>query len=272
MGIPEGAALFRHDHSAPLRRAGLFPLCAFGSGAAHLGLFDHGGRHGHGAEFAGAGRIADAVRHARATRLLAAAPGRWPRSTVLWPHQPRSGLGCRVHGGYRRGVPPGGGWSRTHRHPPELAQALHHLGAGGHGAGAGVQDVGPRWHSGRPRRHRYFGGAGAHRGAGRGDRSAPSAGDAGVSERPQPGPRCVRAPGRADRRRGACRPGLADADERAGGRARHFAAVTVGRGRRHVRAHHGHVRPGARAVRHSHRQVRRRAGTTGPPGGQRLSG
>jgi hypothetical protein len=105
-----------------------------------------------------------------------------------------------------------------------------------------------------------------------GDRAPPPARHAGLPERPQPRARRVRATGRADRRRRARRAWLADADERAGGGAGHFLAVSVGRGRRDVRAHHGHVCPRARTVRHSRRQVRGRAGRAGPAGGQCLSG
>ena len=53
-----------------------------------------------------------------------------------------------------------------------------------------------------------------------------------VPERSQLGPRRVHPDGQCHRRRGAGRQGLEDADERAGGRARHLAALAVGRGRR----------------------------------------
>ncbi|KAG1063122.1 hypothetical protein G6F57_023209 [Rhizopus arrhizus] len=55
LGVPEGAALLRHDHSAALWRAGLFALCAFRSRAADFGVLRDGGRDGHGAEFIGPG-------------------------------------------------------------------------------------------------------------------------------------------------------------------------------------------------------------------------
>ena len=63
-------------------------------------------------------------------------------------------------------------------------------------------------------------------------RPPPSAVDAGVPERPELGPRRLHPARLHHRRAGADRPGLEDADERAGRRPRHLAAVVVGRGRR----------------------------------------
>ena len=271
LGLPEGAALLRHDHPAPLRWPGLLALRAFRGGAPHLRLLGHRRRHRDGAQLARTGRAADAVRHAGATRLLAAAPGRRARDSLLRPDQPRGRLGRGLHDRHRRGLPPGGGWARADRHPAELAQALHHAGAGGHGAGAGLQAVRSRRHPGRAARHRHLGGAGAGRCAGRGDRPAPSARHAGLSERSQSRPRRVRAAGRADRRRGTRRPRLADADERAGGRAWHFAALAVGGGGA-LGAHATGMYARARAVRPAGGALRGRAGKAGQPGRQRLPG
>jgi len=71
------------------------------------------------------------------------------------------------------------------------------------------------------------------------DRPPPSAGDAGVPERPELGPRCLYPDGLHHWRAGAARPRLEDADDGAGRRPRHFAAVAVGGGRGLCRAHHG---------------------------------
>ena len=86
----------------------------------------------------------------------------------------------------------------------------------------------------RPRHHR---GADPDPSAGRRHRPAPSAGDAGVPERPELGPRCLHPDGLHHRRPGAARPGLEDADDGARRRPRHLAAVAVGRGRGLCRAH-----------------------------------
>ncbi len=66
------------------------------------------------------------------------------------------------------------------------------------------------------------------------------------------------------------RAGLEDADGRAGGRAGHFAAFAGDRGGVSGRADGGRLFAHPRAVRHSHRQVRRDQGTARPDRGHRL--
>ena len=100
---------------------------------------------------------------------------------------------------------------------------------------------------GRSRHHRR---ADPDPSAGRRDRPPPSAGDAGVPERPELGPRRLHPDGLHHRRPGAARPGLEDADDGARRRPRHFAAVAVGRGRGLCGAHHRRLCPHPRAVRH----------------------
>ena len=121
---------------------------------------------------------------------------------------------------------------------------------------------------GRTRHHRC---ADPDRPAGRRDRPSPSAGDAGVPERPELGPRRFHSARLHHRRPGAARPGLEDADDGARRRPRHLAAVAVGGRRRLRRAHHRRLRPHPRAVRHFHRQVRRHRGAARPHRGDGLS-
>src|SRR5260370_723405 len=96
------------------------------------------------------------------------------------------------------------------------------------------------------------------------DRPSPSAVDAGVPERPEPGPRCLYPHGLHLRRPGMSRSGLEDADDGTRRRARHLAAVTVGRLRGLRRAHHRRICADPRAVQRAHRQIRRHRGAAGP--------
>ena len=122
--------------------------------------------------------------------------------------------------------------------------------------------------SGRPRHYRR---ADPDPSARRRDRPPASAGDAGVPERPELGPRRVHSDGLHHRRAGAARAGLEDADDGARRRPRHLAAVAVGRRRRLCGAHHRRLCPHPRAVRHFHRQVRRHRGAARPHRRHRLS-
>ena len=136
----------------PRRHGGLgFALRAFRGGAPHLRLLGHRRRHRDGAQPARTGRAADAVWHAGATRLLAAAPGRRARDSCFGSTSPRGRLGRGLHDRHRRGSPPGGGRARADRHPAELAQAPHHAGAGGHGAGLAFKLSDPDGILGEPR-------------------------------------------------------------------------------------------------------------------------
>ena len=103
------------------------------------------------------------------------------------------------------------------------------------------------------------------------DRPSPSAGDAGVPERPELGPRRLYPDGLHHRRAGAPRPGLEDADDGARRRARHLAAVAVGGGRGLCGAHHRRLCPDPRAVQRADRQVRGHRGAAGPDRRHRLS-
>ena len=121
--------------------------------------------------------------------------------------------------------------TRGARHPAQLAQALHHARSDRDRARPGLQAARSRSPDRRARRHRHHAGAGADPSARREHRPASSAGDARLPERPELGPRRLHSDGQRHRRRRSGRQGLEDADERARGRARHFAALAVG-GRR----------------------------------------
>ena len=72
--LPEEPGLPGHDHSQVLRRPGLFRLCAFRDRDQAVDPLVGAGRVGHGAELAGPGRAAAALRHRRAEEPLSAAP------------------------------------------------------------------------------------------------------------------------------------------------------------------------------------------------------
>ena len=103
------------------------------------------------------------------------------------------------------------------------------------------------------------------------DRPSPSAVDAGVSERSEPGPRCLYSDGLHHRRPGASRPGLENADDGVGRRARHLAAVLVGGGGRLRRTHQRRLCANSRAVQRADRKIRRHRGAAGPHRRHRLS-
>ena len=101
--------------------------------------------------------------------------------------------------------------------------------------------------AGRTRHHR---GADPDPSSGRRDRPSSSAGDAGVSERPELGQGRLHPDGLHHRRTGAPRPGLEDADDGACRRPRHLAAVAVGGGCGLCGAHHRRLCADPRAVQH----------------------
>ena len=113
---------------------------------------------------------------------------------------------------------------------------------------------------GTRRRARHHRGADPDPSARRQHRPSPSAGDAGVPERPELGQGRLHSARLHHRRQGTPRPGLEDADDGARRRPRHFAAVAVGGRRGLCRAHHRRLCPHPRAVRHLHRQIRRHRG------------
>jgi hypothetical protein len=155
-------------------------------------------------------------------------------------------------------------------HPAELAQALHHPGPGLHGAGPGLQAARPRPPAGRRGRHRHHLRPGPDRHRRGRDRPPPPARLPDVPERSQLGQGRLHPDGPGDRRRRARGPGLDDADDRPGGRARHLAAGHVGRGGGVQRPDHRGLCPRPQPVQRADRQVRGRAGAPGPHRRQRL--
>ena len=167
---------------------------------------------------------------------------------------------------YRRRLPRHVRGPRGPRHPPQLAQALHHARADRDGAGARVQAARSRSSD----RHRDEIGITLALvptnlpGVEIGRRHLPA--HAGLPERAELGPRRLHPDGQRHRRRRAGRQGLEDADERARRRARHFAAVAVGRGRGLHRAHHRRLCAHPRAVPRPDRQIRGHPGAARPHG------
>ena len=195
-----------------------------------------------------------------AAAAMAAAACRRPRHSLLRIDQPRGRLGRGVDDRHRHHLQGPVRRPRSDRTAPQLAQALHHAGSGRDAAGPRLQGLRSR-SSGRPgRRPRHYRGPDPDASSGRRNRQTPSAGDAGVPERPELGPRRLYPDGLHHRRAGAARPGLEDADDGARRRPRHLAAVAVGRGRGLCRAHHRRLCPHPRAVRHLDLQIRRHRG------------
>src|SRR6187399_1287447 len=182
---------------------------------------------------------------------------------MLRPDQPGSRLRCSLDGRYRHHLQ--GQFRRPRGTGPaaELAQALHHAGAGRDAARPRLQGLRSRPSRGRPRRTRHYRGPDPDRSARRRNRPQASAVDAGIPERPELGPRRLRSHGLHHRRTRAARTGLEDADDGARRRPRHFAAVALRRRRRLCGAHLRRLCPHPRAVRHRHRQVRRHRGAAG---------
>ncbi len=189
---------------------------------------------------------------------------------MLRPDQSGSRIRRRSHDGHGRHLQAGCQWRGNPGHSSELEQALHHIKPGGHGSRACVQIVRSRRPIGHKARTGDLGSVGPYKFTRRHDGSAPFACHAGVSQRPNRGQGCLRARRRPDRWPAASGARLANADERAGGRARHFAAVAVRCRLRVLGAYVGRLRQGARAVRHFHWEIRRRPGKARPHGRQCL--
>ena len=102
-------------------------------------------------------------------------------------------------------------------------------------------------------------------------RPASSAGHARVPERTELGSRRLHPDGQCHRRRRPGRQGLENADERAGRRTRHFAAVAVGGRRRVLRQHHRRLCAHPRTIPRRDREVRGDPGTARPHRRDRLS-
>src|SRR5262249_15801610 len=145
----------------------------------------------HGAELARAGRALAPLRHQGAAGLLAAAPRRREGDSLLRADQPGGGLGRRLDDRFRRGVPRHLAGPRGARHPPQLAQALHHALPDRDRDRARVQALRSRPPPRRARGDRHHLGAGADEPARRRDRAPPPARADGVPERPDLGPRRV---------------------------------------------------------------------------------
>ena len=141
VGLHQAPQILRHDHPQGIWRARLLALCAFRSGAkTFLALADRG-RHRDGAELARAGRTLDALRHQGTAGQVAAAARRRHRHSLLRPDQPGSRLRCGVDGRHRHHLQ--GQFRRPRSAGPEaeLAQALHHAGAGRDAARSRLQGL-----------------------------------------------------------------------------------------------------------------------------------
>src|SRR6266478_3876104 len=115
-----------------IKAKGFFGVCAFlraDQDRLALGarVLDHCG-----AELAGAGGTAVALRHPSAERSLPAAPRARRGSTLLRPHRSSRGLGCRLHSRHRRHLQRPVAGLGNHRHQAEFLEALHHPGARRH--------------------------------------------------------------------------------------------------------------------------------------------
>ncbi len=224
LAVHQGQGLPRHDHSQGVRRQGLLGLRPLPG--RHQAVDALLGPRGHrdGAQLARPGRVAAALRHARAEAALPAAPGLRRGDPGLCAHQPVGGLRRRLHSRRRRGVQGRVERRGSARHARQFRQALHH-------ARAGVHRVRPRLPSLRPgpaaRRRR---GARHHlradpaRPPRRRHRSPPLPAQRGVDERPGARQGRVRAARVHHRRAEDGRPGLAHADGVPGRRAQHLAA------------------------------------------------
>jgi hypothetical protein len=92
----QGQGLPRHDHPEALRRPGVLRLRPFGSGAEAVHALRGSGGVGDGAQLAGSGRTAAALRHRGTEGPLPAAPGQGPGDPGLRADQPAGRLGCRL--------------------------------------------------------------------------------------------------------------------------------------------------------------------------------
>ena len=217
----------------------------------------------------GPGELLAAIRHQGAAGLLAAAARPRRGDSLLRSDQPGSRLRRRRDDRFRRGLPRHVRGPRDHRHQAQLAQALHHARADRDRAGTCFQASRSRSPDRQPRRHRHHARFGADESSRRQYRPASSAVHAGFPERAELGPRRLHPDRQRDRRRRSGRQGLENADERAGRRPRHFAAVVVGGGRGVFRQRHrrlcAHPRAVPRADRTNSRRSRSGSAASPPP-------
>ena len=151
VGRTQGRAFPGHDHPQGIWRPGFF-------GARQQYGRDENGDpvvaavdYGHGAELAGACRIAYSLRYAGPARLLPPASGAGRGDSCFCAHRTGSRLRCGFDRLGRRGIP---GGRRIDPVTPELEQAVHY--AGGHsdhsGVGISLERPGkPAWQGDRPR-------------------------------------------------------------------------------------------------------------------------
>jgi hypothetical protein len=144
LGLHQGQGLPRHDHPQALRRAGVLRLRAFGGGPETVHALFGGRGVGHGAQLAGPGRTAAALRHRGTEGLLPAAPGQGPGDPGLRPDQPAGRLGCRLHPRPRHRLQGRVAGQGSDRHARHLGQALHHPGPDLHDPRAGLPPAGSR--------------------------------------------------------------------------------------------------------------------------------
>ncbi|NKB14996.1 hypothetical protein GO303_04368 [Ralstonia solanacearum] len=270
VGLCQAGRLPRHDHPQGIRRQRVLGLCALAGGDEAGDALFGGGGVGDGAELAGPGRAAAALRHRRAEGLLPAAPGARRGDPLLRADQRLRRLGRRRHPRCGRGLPRPARGPRDARPARDLEQALYHARADRDGAGAGL----PRGRSGRPAGRRQ--GARHHLRAdpdaasGRQHRPPPLAAQRGVPERPELGQGCVHPDRLGDRRAGAGGARLAHADGMPGGGPRDLAAVVQRRDGQAGGARDRRLCRRAPAVPHAHRAVRGHPGGAGPHGRQPL--
>jgi hypothetical protein len=148
LGLCQGKGLPRHDHPQALRRPGVLRLRPFGGGAEAVHALRGSGGVGDGAQLAGPGRTAAALRHRGTEGLLPAAPGQGPGDPGLRADQPAGRLGCRLDSRPRHRLQGPVAGQGSHRHARHLGQALHHARADLHPARPRLPPAGP----GRPAR------------------------------------------------------------------------------------------------------------------------
>ena len=148
VGLCQAGGLPGHDHPEGIRRQRFLGLCALAGHHEAVDALLRGGRVGHGAQLAGPGRAAAALRHRSAEEPLPAAPRPWRRNPLLCADQRVCGLRRRCHSRCGGGLPWHARGPRNAGLPCDLEQALHHARADCDGAGLGL----PRGRSGWPAR------------------------------------------------------------------------------------------------------------------------
>ncbi|MNN43657.1 hypothetical protein D3C81_1579050 [compost metagenome] len=104
LGLHEGARFPRHDYPEAIRRQAILRLHAFASSDEAVEPLLGAGRNRDGAQFAGAGRTAAALRHRRTEKPLSATPGRRHRDSLLCADQSVCGFRRGRHSRPGRGL------------------------------------------------------------------------------------------------------------------------------------------------------------------------